>query len=179
MHHNTCDAGTCKFVAIAGCCKGDGGCDDGDDATVDTCANNKCVNSLAGLPTTCKADADCKGTACATGACVGGACSYKKIAGKSCCANDAACASDTACVVDQCLGWVCSSGPAKGAGVHVWGRFDDASLKGWSVSKGNSQAAFHVSDLLVYAARSAAMGHRATVVGRWVPQHRLGDEPGL
>ena len=153
---DTCKSGSCVFSPIAGCCQGSGGCDDGIDATTDSCTANLCVHALAGMPTTCKVAADCTGTACAKGTCAAGQCSWSQTpVGRACCDKDTQCATDTACVADSCTGFTCKATPVKGDGTHVWQRFEDAALKGWVITKGNSVAAFHSADLLVYDGKRA------------------------
>ncbi|MCO4763660.1 MAG: hypothetical protein KC502_19265 [Myxococcales bacterium] len=153
---DTCKAGSCFFAKKPGCCTGSGSCDDGLDATVDACKSNLCVHTLASGPGSCKTNADCQGNACAKGACVAGQCSWTQTSGGStCCVSDGQCASDTACVVDACLLLQCKATPVAGTGTHAWHHFDDASLTGWTVSKGNGAAWFHGSDLLTYAGKRA------------------------
>ena len=100
-----CDEGTCNLSTheceVANPCEG--GCDDGDPCTQDSCGDEGCLNEP--VPGCCQTDEDCDdGDDCTEDTCLGGGCAYAPL---GCCTTDEDCEDGTVATVDQCRDGIC------------------------------------------------------------------------
>ncbi len=155
---DSCASAGCKHVAAAGCCKSASQCNDAETLTTDSCDSKtqSCVHALAGAPTSCSSAADCSAGACAVGACVGGVCSYAPEGSAGCCQTATTCPLGKACAEPTCAAWACTTTATTGGkeGTHLSWDFE-AGPDGWTVSKDNATAFFHVSTLWAAHGKSA------------------------
>jgi len=152
-----CVSGVCVHEAIVGCCTSDAECDDEYLCTLDSCVSGSCVYDV--IPSCCQFGVECDdGNVCTTDLCVENTCVYEPDASTDgCCLVDIDCDDADTCTDDACIANTCQYS-ASGqpdcciADVVLAANFDDATLGGFEVLGGGTEAGWSVQSKRYFSA---------------------------